>query len=1362
MKMNNALQPPPPFCFDNDLANVTTGNISREWSRWKNRFIIYMKAIKLDKETADVQINVLLHVVGEKCQEIFEQFNEQFSTAERLLAKFDNYFSGKKNLTIERQKFFGRSQVDCESIEQYINELSKLSLSCEFQSLREDLVKDRLIYGIKDDGLRERLLREQDLTLTKTVEICKLAEMSRAQASFIKRDNLLREQVNAEENIHAVQRSSPATGSACMCSCAGNASRAGSGKSARPAFGARGGGDGAGGERAVTSSRRLARPAQAARAARAAAQWQRAACSRCGTVHSQYECPAYGKICRNCNRPNHFAKMCRAGRVHAVQEDSSDRVCQNSLFFKNSDWVVDVSINNYILKIKLDTGADVNVLPCKFLSKIGINKQSIVPTCTKLLGYSGTSIEVLGKCSLKVKYKNNYYILKFIVANVNSVPILGRQSCEELNVVHRVLGINAQIKSSILDEFEDVFQGMGCLPGEYRIQLKDNITPVIHAPRKLPIALRDSVKQKLDELVEQGIIAKVEGPTDWVNSMTVVKKPDGDIRICLDPKDLNKFIKREHFKLPTLEEITSRLSGANFFSTLDAKQSFFQVKLHNSSTSLCTFNTAFGRYKFLRMPFGISSASEIFHKKLYEFFDDIDGVILFVDDLLVFGPTRQVHDERLRRVLQRCREINIKLNKNKCKIGLTELKYLGHKISKNGISPDDSHTTAVQNMPTPKNVKDLERFLGLINYVGNFISNLSEKTHLLRELLKKNIEWHWDERHDNCFNELKKCLVSPPVLRYYSLQHPVTVSVDASKHGLGACLMQDGAPVCYASKSLTETEQRYAQIEKELYACVFACEKFYAYIYGRDDVVIETDHKPLVSIIQKPIADAPARLQRMLLRLQPYSFKLTYKPGKYLYVADTLSRAVAPAPMAGEGVREHWAMRAQVCAVAVSNPLTDTHFLELQRNTKVDEEMQSLIKIIRKGWPDHKNRVECALRPYWDFRDELTVAFDMVWKGAKIVIPKCMRKDMLFKIHAGHLGVEKCKNRAREIMFWPSMNSQIADMVSHCQACLTYRKQNNKESLIPHKIPSRAWSKLGVDIFHFAGRPYLIVIDYFSKYIEVNKLNTMTSLEVIDNLKNIFSRQGIPEILMSDNGPEFNSSYFKCFETEWKFRHITSSPRYPQSNGQVERAVQIVKNMLKKTHYDQTDFRLALLEYSNSPISADLASPAQLLNNRSLRGILPRAPAFLEPKVVNKEIVKQQLHKRQIYQKHYYDKTSKKLKELMPGDKVKVFTNGIWSNGLIINKIDSRSFHIKMCTGRIIRRNRRHVIKDSEYRNESYVSPYDGDDFNVDCQTLSPRARVHVQDPSTQSLLGTNRESNNLYVTKFGRTVRPPERYGYP
>ncbi|CAK1585173.1 unnamed protein product [Parnassius mnemosyne] len=254
-----------------------------------------------------------------------------------------------------------------------------------------------------------------------------------------------------------------------------------------------------------------------------------------------------------------------------------------------------------------------------------------------------------------------------------------------------------------------------------------------------------------------------------------------------------------------------------------------------------------------------------FIKKIYENFDDLDGVCTY-DDLLIYGSSKKEHDERLKLVLDRCRKVNLKLNKNKCKFGLEEIRYLGHRITKKGLYPDNSHITAITNMPKPRNKKDVERLLGLITYVGAFIPNLSDKTLLLRELLKKETEWHWDERHDECLKVIKQCLSKPPVLRYYDLDLPITISVDANKSGLGACLMQNGMPGCYASKSLSKAEQRYAQIEKELHACVFACERFHAYIYGRTDVVIETDHKPLVSIIKKPIVDSPSRLQRMLLK----------------------------------------------------------------------------------------------------------------------------------------------------------------------------------------------------------------------------------------------------------------------------------------------------------------------------------------------------------------------------------------------------------------------------------------------------------------------------------------------------------------
>ncbi|XP_063370221.1 uncharacterized protein LOC134658469 [Cydia amplana] len=902
--MDTVLRPPPPFCFENNLSSVTSGNLSRQWLKWKKSFEIYSKACELSKKTEDVQVSILLHVIGEQCREVYEQFTDKITTIKGLLENFDKYFLPTKNLTIERHKFFSRGQQEGESVEQYTFELNKLAMTCEFKDLKDDLIRDRLICGLREDAMRERLLRESEtLTLKKAVDMCRIAEMSRMQAGRIKQEDT--GEYNAYEltttagdkqqqcEVHWVGRPAKSRpGSSRKGRCGVNAPPPPSRAPPTPRSGA-----------PVMSSRKNA-PSHGNNYRQ---------CDYCGSNHEKFKCPAYGQRCAKCHRSNHFAKVCR---MYAVQGDSTDQVCLINSINKNKRWSVDLLINGASITFNLDSGADTNVLPLRFLPEIGYSVNDLVQTRIRLTAYSGDQINVAGKCHLKVKYKNNSHVVSFIIADVTSPPVLGRSTCEELNLVRRVMNIETSGLNSclgMLDEYGDVFEGMGCLPGEYRIQLQPNVQPVVHAPRKLPLALRDAVKNKLDEMLQQQVIAKVEGPTDWVNSMTVVKKANGDLRICLDPRDLNKAIRREHFKLPTLDEITTKLSGAKYFSTLDAKHSFWQVRLHDDSTDLCTFNTVFGRYKFLRMPFGISSASEIFHKRLFEQFDDIEGVILFIDDLLVYGETEEVHNTRLRQVLDRCRKINIKLNKDKCKVGLSELKYLGHRISCEGIRPDDSHTLAIREMPKPENTKDLERFLGLVTYVGSFIPHLSERTHLLRELLKKDIAWHWDDRHQKCFNELKQCLVSPPVLQYFNLEKSVTISVDAAKNGLGACLIQNGLPVCYASRSLTKAEQAYAQIEKELLACVYACEKFYCYIYGRTDVTVETDHKPLVSIIKKPIASAPARLQRMLLRLQPYTFELMYKPGKYLYVADALSRAVAPADSsaAPEEPLDHLEMEAQ-------------------------------------------------------------------------------------------------------------------------------------------------------------------------------------------------------------------------------------------------------------------------------------------------------------------------------------------------------------------------------------------------------------------------------------------------------------------
>ena len=374
----------------------------------------------------------------------------------------------------------------------------------------------------------------------------------------------------------------------------------------------------------------------------------------------------------------------------------------------------------------------------------------------------------------------------------------------------------------------------------------------------------------------------------------IVEKANGQMRLCIDPKDLNKEIKREHFQIPTKEEILGKLANAKYLSKMDATAGFHQIQLDKKSSMLTTFNTPFGRYRYLRLPMGICSAPEVFHKTMHQFLEDFEGVSVYMDDIVVWGSTEAEHDERLEKTLERLTEVGLVLNVDKCYFRQAELPYLGEVVTQDGVKPDPEKVQAVTDMPTPTNATELQRVLGMVTYLGRYIPNLSARTAPLRSLLGKDIEWQWNAEQEAAWIGIKEALTKHPVLQYYDESKAIKVSSDASKDGIGAVLLQETKgewmPVAYASRSMTTAEKNYAQIEKEQLSVVFACERFHSYIYGRR-VLVETDHKPLISISKKQLGDAPPRLQRLLLRIQKYDLVLEYTPGKYLVIDDTLSRS---------------------------------------------------------------------------------------------------------------------------------------------------------------------------------------------------------------------------------------------------------------------------------------------------------------------------------------------------------------------------------------------------------------------------------------------------------------------------------------
>ena len=807
---------------------------------------------------------------------------------------------------------------------------------------------------------------------------------------------------------------------------------------------------------------------------------------------------------------------------------------------------------------------------------------------------------------------------------------------------------------------------------------------------------------------------------------------------------------REHYKLPTREEVMSRFAGATVFSKLDASSGFWQLNLDNESSDLCTFNTQFGRYRYLRLPFGISSAPEIYHRTIHQMVEHVDGVDTSMDDIIIWGSNVEEHDQRLHQVLQVARQNNLKLRMEKCEIRVQELTFLGDTISVDGIKPDQRKVQAINNMEKPTNRKELQCFLGMVNYLARFLPNLSVKTEPLRKLLEKKNRWEWHHEHDKAFEELKHLVCSEPVLAMYNPKQPIRISTDASRSGLGAVLEQqtDGhwLPVAYHSRALTDAESRYAVIELETLAIATACERFHQYIYGQR-VEINTDHKPLVAIFSKPLNDCPPRIERLRLRLQRYDLHLTYVPGKENYTADTLSRLPNQAKVYSITEAD---VQVHVEGIMATTLVSDRKKTEIKHEMEQDTSMQKLIKVIQAGWPDERQACSCELQAYWNYRDELCIHEGLIYKGKRIIIPLKLRKEILSQIHAGHMGHEKCKRRARQVVFWPGMNHEIDTLVNQCEACQKHQHQHPVEPLKPHLVPNRPWQKVATDLFELNNQHYIVIVDAYSNYPEVQELTSQSSKSVINAMKTVFARLGIPEEVLSDNGPCYSSAEFASFAKQWDFNHITSSPGFPQSNGLAERTVQTVKNIISKSIESKEDYQMGLLVYRATPL-ANGFTPAELLMGRKIRSNLPITGLTLNPATPpNVKDIKEQEKNNQ---KLYHDQHAEKLSVLIPGDRVRVRQDAKphWKDkGEVLKRVMPRSYNVKTENGAVLRRNRRDLLKIQEKAKDSTEKE------KAQAMDLASRKKHQVntkildKKPEIKASVGTR--------TRTGREIKKPDK----
>eukprot|EP00731_Ephydatia_muelleri_P001018 Em0001g1018a len=1111
-----------------DFSTVDDTSVAEKWRQWRQTMELFIELSMPDKSEKE-KCSAFLYIIGQAGRDIFNAFvltAEERDKINILFAKFESYCKPKRNVTVERYKFNTRMQAAEESIDQFVTALRLIAKDCDFKLLEDDLIRDRIVCGTNSDRVKERLLREHDLTLDKAINICRSTEESKKQLESMSEEK-------ADPKVHTV-KPAPADSE----------------------------------ERSSIPRGKIDR------------------CRNCGLQHGRDSCPARGRKCHKCHRMNHFAKLCRSGQVSTIGKDEeiSDgkqqymvgTIKENGVVVSNNECFSTFQVNGVRIKFKIDTGSQVNVLSLYIFKQM--SKRPHLDTAKiRLIGYTGDALSVVGRCELIVQG----HPLEFYIVRTNQSPILGLKASQDLHVIKVIMNVGCQ---SILSQYSKVFEGLGCLSKSYHIKVDPEVTPVICPPRNQPVAIRDRLKHELDDMESLGVIKKVEEPTDWVNSLVVVEKPKSKkLRICLDPRPLNKAILREHFQLPTLEDIATRLSGARIFSKLDANHGYWQIPLDDESQQLTTFNSPFGRYCFTRMPFGIKSAQEIFQKRMTQNFGDLEGVETDIDDILVWGKTEEEHHKRLKAVLQRCQDIHLTLNMEKCKFGAPQVTYLGHIISAAGISLDKDRVKAISEMPPPTDRKGVERILGTLNYVAKFVPDMSMITQPIRELLKQDTQFIWEYEQEAAFEAIKTRLSTTPVLAFFDVQKTVTVSCDASQSGLGAVLLQEGRPIAYVSRALT-------------------------------------------------------------------------------------SRHPAAYPHGSHGHHQVHSTSQRSCVLA-------------------------------------------------------------------------------------------------------RLNKEITEMVEKCDACQNYQYSNQKEPMVQGQIPEGPWDMVATDLFQWDGADYLLIVDYYSRFIEFCRLPNTSSSMVIIHTKSIFARHGIPKSVRSDNGPQFSAMEYGKFAEEWGFAHVTSSPYHPQSNGLAEKSVQIIKRMLNKSKRDGQDPYLNLLELRNTRVG-DIGSPAQLLMGRRLRTSLPVKATQLEPRTINPDCVKSHLQQEQQKRKLYYDEGSKPLIPLQKGENAWMQIQGEWKPVKVLGTAEApASYHVKSASCKVYRRNRKHLrprrADDLEDQSES--------DLEVDSESGQEQVNNQTPDDDNSGLQGQpgvppatlegaqevevqNRQQAEVR-TSSGRLVRKPQRY---
>ena len=1128
---------------------------------WHERFDLYV--VTNDKIKDSNKTAWYLTSIGKEAYDLLKELSFPGKPKDKTVAELQQLL--QKHLkpchfeATERAKFHNIIRQPEEPLRAFLLRLQRQASKCNFNAELETQLRDRVVAGINDKDVQKRLLTRRALTFEQVTQILETWEDVNTAVSS---------QEPARVLYH--ERSTP--------------------------------------DKAQKPFNRGRKPRENRHFKQQHLLKPNNSCNSCGGLHLRSNCKFRDAECRRCHKTGHIQRVCRSAPVAktatvTVNDSSDEDFTVLAVQGENRHLIQSLKFpNGSTADFIIDTGSPVSFMALKNLRRV-IKEPDLQSTSTTITSVTGHQLPVLGKITVEVKQTSQSPALLQLLVTETGPSVLGLdglRACKTQVVLNTssaaqlppaVQSAKSSLPANIIQLIEDCGNNRGGMKVD-PVDLEVDHSPIFRKVRPIALNLREAVAQNLKDLVAEGILSPVNR-SSWATPIVTPLKSSGLPRICGDFRiTVNPWIKQTATTTRTVEDMFEGLLHSKVFSKLDLTNAFLQIPLAESSKPITTIHTPWGLFFYNFLPFGLSVSPGIFQHAIDDIISNIEGVKAYQDDLIVHGTTQEQHDKRLATLLHKLKERNVRINPKKSIFAVPSLNFLGYRVDGDGIRPDMERIKAIEKAPRPTSSKQLQSFLGFAQYYAKFVPGFASLARPLFDMLTMET-FEWTNEAEENYNNLMTSLLSSKVLRSFQVGVKSEVVVDASEFAIGAVLEQNQHPVLCVSRQLSPAECNYSQTQREALAVVWAVRRLHKYLYGSTFRIV-TDHKALEYIFQPSASlnkTTSAMLQRWAIELAAYSYEIQHRAGKSIPHADYLSRHSYHEPPSPE-----------TCGLLFENAP-----LPIDRNVLIKETKLaygSVIAGIRNGWSTSAKNKFPDLHAQ---RAEMNLAADgVIMMRERPLIPPACREIMLSHLHQAHLGRDKMLSLAKLLCWWPSIRADIITFVRECASC--QQKPRTHKDWRPWPFAFTPMQRLHMDYCGpFLGRFYaLVLVDAFSRFPEVFITTSATATFTKRALRRFFAREGVPQVVVSDNGRHFTGDELQSWLRSLSCESIFTAPRHPCSNGLAENFVKSLKAAIfanSPTTEDELNQTIDtfLLQYRNSTHATTGKPPAEIFRGRNLR-----------------------------------------------------------------------------------------------------------------------------------------------------------------